>query len=97
METQINWANDYEINESLKEIGTSVIATAIRIRSMLDETKDKELYERLFKESIDTQNFLNSEKFYATEEEANKAVDGLVAKFKEFEAIEVKILNERRA
>lgn len=95
METQINWANDYEINESLKEIGTSVIATAIRIRSMLDETKDKELYERLFKESIDTQNFLNSEKFYATEEEANKAVDGLVAKFKEFEAIEDNILNER--
>jgi hypothetical protein len=97
METQINWANDYEINESLKEIGTSVVATAIRIMSKIDESKDKSLYEKLDKESNDVQDFLNSEKFYATEEEANKAVDGLVAKFKEFEAIEDKILKERGA
>lgn len=76
METQINWANDYEINESLKEIGTSVVATAIRIMSKIDESKDKSLYEKLDKESNDVQDFLNSEKFYATEEEANKAVDG---------------------
>jgi hypothetical protein len=95
METKINWANDYVINEGLKEFGTSVIATAIRIMSNLDETKDKELYDKLDKESDDIQDFLNSEKFYATEEEANKAVDSLVAKLKEFEAIEEKILSER--
>ncbi|MFN4083993.1 MAG: hypothetical protein ACK4K9_10200 [Bacteroidia bacterium] len=97
MEKQINWANDYEINESLKEIGTSVIATAIRIMSKLDASKDKALYEKLDKESNDIQDFLNSEKYYATEEEANKAVDSLVAKFKEFDAIEDKILKERGA
>jgi hypothetical protein len=95
METKINWANDYVINESLKEIGTSTIATAIRIRCKLDETKDKELYDKLGKEMNDVQDFLNSEKFYATEEEANKAVDSLVAKFKELDALEDKILSER--
>jgi hypothetical protein len=63
--------------------------------SKLDETKDKELYDKIDKESDEIQDFLNSEKFYATEEEANKAVDSLVAKLKEFEAIEEKILSER--
>jgi hypothetical protein len=95
METKINWANDYEINEGLKEFGTSIVATAIRIMSKLDETKYKELYDKLDKESDEIQEFLYSKKFYATEEEANKAVDSLVAKLKEFEAIEEKILSER--
>jgi hypothetical protein len=95
METKINWANDYVINESLKEIGTSAIATAIRIRCNLDETKDKELYDKLDKEMDDIQDFLNSEKFYATEEEAKKAVDELAKKFKELDALEDKILSER--
>jgi uracil phosphoribosyltransferase len=95
METKINWANDYVINESLKEIGTSTIATAIRIMSNLDELKDEELYNKLDKEIKDVQNFLNSEKYYATEEEANKAVDELAKKFKELDALEDKILSER--
>jgi hypothetical protein len=95
METKINWADDYVINESLKEIGTSAIATAIRIICNLDETKDKELYDKLDKEMDDIQDFLNSEKFYATEEEAKKAVDELAKKFKELDALEDKILSER--
>lgn len=96
MTKKINWANDYEINESLKEIGTSVVATAIRIMSKLDETKDKHLYEKLDKESNDVQDFLNSEKYYATKEEADAAVDKLAAKLRELDLLENAIIKGKK-
>lgn len=96
MNKKINWADDYEINESLKEIGTSAIATAIRIMSIIDETKNKELYEKLDKESNEIQDFLNSEKFYATQQEAEVAVDKLAAKFRELDLLENTILKGKQ-
>lgn len=96
MTKKINWADDFEINEGLKEIGTSVVATAIRIMSKIDESKDKSLYEKLDKESNDVQDFLNSEKFYATEEEAEAAVDNLAAKFRELDLLENAIIKGKQ-
>lgn len=93
MTKKINWANDFIINEGLKEIGTSAIATCIRIMSNLDEVKDKELYDKLDKESDAIHDYINSDLFFATEEEGNNAVEKLAEKYRELEALEDAILN----
>ncbi|MFN4234897.1 MAG: hypothetical protein ACK4IK_08835 [Bacteroidia bacterium] len=93
MTKKINWANDYTISESLKEIGTSAIAICIRIMSNLDEGKYKELIEKLDKESDEIHDYINSNLFFATKEEAEAAVDKLAAKHRELDLLEDAILN----